>query len=105
MGSTEKQAEDELREAESRPALLLRQEHHPQDGGQALRVQVRLRPPVPARVQAGRLLQPDRDCAPESGGGRIDKLCTAVIKPPNIMSISNRTYISNLNTPIKVQFC
>ena len=71
MGYEEEQAQDELREAQPRLALLLRQEHHPQDGGQALRVQVRLRPPVPARVQAGRLLQPDWDRPSKSRGGRI----------------------------------
>lgn len=38
MGQEEKQAQDELREVESRFALLLRQKHHPQDVRQALRL-------------------------------------------------------------------
>lgn len=38
VGQEEKQAQDELREVESWPALLLRQEHHPQDVGEALRL-------------------------------------------------------------------
>ena len=75
LGFAEKQAQDELREVESGVALLLRQEHHPQDGGQAVRVQVRLRPAVLAGLQAGGLLQLDRDRASESGGGRIAVRC------------------------------
>lgn len=39
----QEQTENELREAEPRPALLLPQEHHPQDGRQALRLPFRLR--------------------------------------------------------------
>ena len=42
LGAAEEQAQDELREAEPRPALLLSQEHHPQDGGEALRLPLRL---------------------------------------------------------------
>uniref|UniRef100_A0A8D1T6R3 PNT domain-containing protein n=1 Tax=Sus scrofa TaxID=9823 RepID=A0A8D1T6R3_PIG len=52
VGQEEKQAQDELREAEPRSALLLRQKHHPQDLGQALRVPLRVRPPEPAGVHA-----------------------------------------------------
>lgn len=44
MGKEEKQAQDELREAEQGLALLLRQEHHPQDVGEALRVPLCVRP-------------------------------------------------------------
>ena len=40
MGLPQEQAQDELREAVARAALLLRQEHHPEDGGQEIRVQV-----------------------------------------------------------------
>lgn len=36
LGCAQEQAQDELREAQPRSPLLLRQEHHPQDGGQAL---------------------------------------------------------------------
>lgn len=39
----QEQTQDELREAEPRPALLLPQEHHPQDGRQTLRLPLRLR--------------------------------------------------------------
>uniref|UniRef100_A0A8B9CUY1 ETS proto-onco 1, transcription factor n=1 Tax=Anser brachyrhynchus TaxID=132585 RepID=A0A8B9CUY1_9AVES len=53
MGQEEKQAQDELREAEPWPALLLRQEHHPQDGREALRLPLRLRPAEPAGLHAG----------------------------------------------------
>lgn len=38
VGNSQEQAQDELREAESWPALLLRQEHYPQNCGQTLRV-------------------------------------------------------------------
>lgn len=51
MGHTEEQAEDELREAVARPALLLRQEHYTQDCRQALRLPVRLRPADTAWVR------------------------------------------------------
>ena len=44
LGPAQEQAQDELREAEPRAPLLLRQEHHPQDAREALRVPVRLRP-------------------------------------------------------------
>ena len=40
MGCPQEQAQDELREAVARPPLLLRQEHHPQDGRQTLHLQV-----------------------------------------------------------------
>ena len=43
VGHPQEQAQDELREAEPRPALLLRQEHHPQDGRQEIRLPLRLR--------------------------------------------------------------
>lgn len=43
MGSVQEQTENELREAEPRPALLLPQEHHPQNSRQALCVPIRLR--------------------------------------------------------------
>jgi len=46
LGRAQEQAQDELREAESRPALLLRQEHHSQDARSPLR--------LPLRVQHGR---------------------------------------------------
>ena len=52
VGPQEEQAQDELREAEPRPALLLRQEHHPQDGGQALRLPLCVQPAGPARLRA-----------------------------------------------------
>lgn len=52
LGHPQEQAQDELREAQPRPALLLRQEHHTQDGGQEVRLPVRLRPPEPARVHS-----------------------------------------------------
>ena len=42
LGRTQEQAEHELRQAEPRSALLLRQEHHDQSARKALRVQVRL---------------------------------------------------------------
>ena len=38
MGYEEEQAEDELREAVAGPPLLLRQEYHPQDCRQKVRV-------------------------------------------------------------------
>ena len=40
VGIPQEQAQDELREAVARTALLLRQEHHPEDGGQEIRIQV-----------------------------------------------------------------
>lgn len=43
MGSVQEQTQNELREAEPRPALLLPQEHHPQNRRQALRLPLRLR--------------------------------------------------------------
>lgn len=43
VGHSEEQAQDELREVESRAEVLLRQEHHSQDGGEAVRVSVRVR--------------------------------------------------------------
>lgn len=43
LGSVQEQTQDELREAEPRPPLLLPQEHHPQDGGQTLRLPLCLR--------------------------------------------------------------
>ena len=63
MGCPQEQAQDELREAVARPPLLLRQEHHPQDGRQAVRLPVCVRPAEPARLQAARLLQLDWRCA------------------------------------------
>ena len=48
MGSEKEQAKDELREVIKGSKILLRQEHNPKDGGQALRLQVRLRPAGPA---------------------------------------------------------
>jgi len=50
LGCAQEQAQDELREAESERALLLRQEHHPQDARQAIRLQVRLWHGPPARL-------------------------------------------------------
>lgn len=38
LGSVQEQTQDELREAEPRPALLLPQEYHPQDCRQTLRL-------------------------------------------------------------------
>ena len=38
LGHPQEQAQNELREAEPRTALLLRQEHYPQDGRQTLRL-------------------------------------------------------------------
>ncbi|KAG7247055.1 hypothetical protein CRUP_015791, partial [Coryphaenoides rupestris] len=52
VGSPEEQAQDELREAEPRPALLLRQKHNPQDGGQAIRLLLHLRPAGAAGIRA-----------------------------------------------------
>ncbi len=63
MGHQEEQTEDELREAVARPPLLLRQEHHPQDGGEALRLPLRLRPAEPSGLQTRGLLQPNWHCA------------------------------------------
>ena len=40
MGTAQEQAQDELREAVAGTALLLRQEHHSEDRGQEIRVQV-----------------------------------------------------------------
>lgn len=45
MGSVQEQTQNELREAEPRPALLLPQEHHPQNRWQAIRLPLRLRRP------------------------------------------------------------
>lgn len=42
LGPVQEQTQDELREAEPWPALLLPQEHHPQDGGQTLRLPLRV---------------------------------------------------------------
>lgn len=53
VGKEEKQAKNELRKAQPRPTLLLRQEHHPQDFGEALRVSLRVRPAEPAGVHGG----------------------------------------------------
>lgn len=44
VGKEEKQAQDELREAQPGSALLLRQEYHQQDVREALRVPLRVRP-------------------------------------------------------------
>lgn len=52
VGKEEKQAQDELREAQPRFALLLRQEYHPQDVRQALRVPLRVRPAELAGLHA-----------------------------------------------------
>lgn len=43
LGPVQEQTQDELWEAEPRPALLLPQEHHPQDGWQTLCLPLRLR--------------------------------------------------------------
>ena len=50
MGQQEEQTKDELREVIKGSKILLRQKHHPEDGGQALRLQVRLRPAVGAGI-------------------------------------------------------
>ena len=50
LGHPQEQAEDELREAVPWSPLLLRQEHHPQDGWQTLRLPFRLRPAELVRV-------------------------------------------------------
>lgn len=42
LGPVQEQTQDELRKVEPWPALLLPQEHHPQDGGQTLRLPLRL---------------------------------------------------------------
>ena len=81
MGHPQEQAEDELREAVARPALLLRQEHHTQDGRQTLRLPLRLRPAEPARLQAAGLFQPYRDRPPGRGRGRVNAICSP---PPKI---------------------
>ncbi len=49
LGRAQEQAEHELRQAESRSALLLRQEHHDEGARQAIRVQVRLHRPGAAQ--------------------------------------------------------
>ena len=72
MGHEEEQAQDELREAQPGPTLLLRQEHHPQDEREAVRVPVRLRPAEPAGLQARGLLQSDRDRASGRRRGRVN---------------------------------
>jgi len=51
MGAQEKQTKDELREDVSSHAILLRQEHHPENRWEALRVQIRLRSSRPSRIQ------------------------------------------------------
>lgn len=43
VGPVQEQTQDELREVEPWPALLLPQEHHPQDGGETLRLPLCLR--------------------------------------------------------------
>lgn len=61
VGSEEEQTQDELREAEPRPTLLLPQEHHPQDGGKTLRLPLRLRHTGHAgKDGAGGVDQPER---------------------------------------------
>lgn len=52
MGPPEEQLKDELRETESRPALLLWQEHHPQDGWKTLRLPLHLQPARAAGIFA-----------------------------------------------------
>ena len=44
LGGTKKQTHDELREAQPRSAVLLRQEHHQESAESAIRVSVRVRP-------------------------------------------------------------
>ena len=51
VGCPQKQAEDELREAEPQRPILLRQEHHPQDGRKEIRLQIRLWPRQAARIR------------------------------------------------------
>lgn len=63
MGHPQEQAQDELREVVAGPPLLLRQEYHTQDSREAVCLPVCLRPPEPARLQAGGFLQSDRHCA------------------------------------------
>lgn len=53
VGKEEKQAKNELWEAQPRPTLLLWQEHHPQDFRETLRVSLRVRPAEPAGVHGG----------------------------------------------------
>lgn len=50
LGHPQEQAQDELRKIVERPALLLRQKHHPQDCRQTLRLSFRLRPADLIRV-------------------------------------------------------
>ena len=52
VGQEEKQAQDELWEAEPWPTLLLRQEHHPQDIGETLRLPLCLWLKKPAGVHS-----------------------------------------------------
>lgn len=54
VGAEEKQAQDELWEAESRSSILLRQEHHTQDCRQTLRISLCLQPAGPAGIWAWR---------------------------------------------------
>lgn len=50
MGRPQEQTKDELREAEPRSALLLRQEHHPQDIREEVRLPFRLQPGEHSRL-------------------------------------------------------
>lgn len=52
LGKEEKQTQNELWETQSGPALLLRQEHHPQDSRQALRLPLCVQPAGPAGIRA-----------------------------------------------------
>lgn len=55
LGHPQEQTQNELRETIARPALLLRQEHHSQDGRQAIRLPFRVRSSEPSWVSQSAL--------------------------------------------------
>lgn len=81
VGKEEKQAQDELREAQPRFALLLRQEYHPQDVREALRVPLRVRPAELAGLHArGAARHPGRPAG--HGGLSLPGPGAGLSKPP-----------------------
>merc|ERR1719319_1608699 len=82
VGRQEEQAQDELREAEQGPEVPLRQEHHPQDQRQEIRLQVRLRPEKPSWLLAGRASQHELGKCfrqPQRLSSRFQSLCRDII--------------------------
>lgn len=57
VGCPQEQAQDELWETVARPALLLRQKHHPQDGRQTLCLPLRVRSQQPPGPESWRAVQ------------------------------------------------